>query len=390
MKMLYTPNRLRFEAAAERIRSTYLHQRSDRLPLVIADVNCALCCEQPSLIPDDYFTNPGVMCDYQLGKMERHLRQFDDDYIPVLIPWFGTGVIPSALGCEILFQPKLDPAVGQPVLKEPADIGKLSLPNPYKDGLMPRVLHCIDHMRASSDVAVSVTDTQGPLNIALCLCGLETLCFWMSDHPQAMHELMEFCAEALIQWVKVQKKHAGQELSSGAFPHGLFLPKGFGGVSISDDDCVVLSAKLYREFVVPYNSKVLRAFGGGTLHFCGTAEHQIGNFLQTEGLTGINNFCMGNFRQIRKMQEAFAGRLAVMACDFTPLDIEQYSRGMLEAIDSKGIILATFVSPEFGLLADGKYKQISRDGGQLALESAEILSRLVGQSSQIPLLKGVA
>ena len=28
----------------------------------------------------------------------------DDVYIPYLFPWYGTGVVPSAIGCEVLFQ----------------------------------------------------------------------------------------------------------------------------------------------------------------------------------------------------------------------------------------------------------------------------------------------
>ena len=321
------------------------------------------------------------MCDSQLAKIKRHLEEIDDDYIPLLLPWFGTGVVPSALGCEIHFQPKMDPAVGHPILTQPQDIRKLALPDPSKDGLMPRVLACIDHMRAASNLPVSVTDCQGPLNIALCLCGLENLCLWMTDYPNAVHELMEFCTHALIEWVKVQKQHAGQPLNSGAFPHGILLPEGFGGVWISDDDCVVLSPKLYRQFVVPYNGKVFRAFGGGTLHFCGTAEHQIQNFLDTEGLRGINNFCMGNFGQLQKMQQAFAGRVALMACDFVALDIENYYRRLLEVVEFEGLILATFIVPEVAL-TNGKYQEVSRDGRQLALQSAEILSRLVGQSAK--------
>ena len=50
-------------------------------------------------------------------------------------------------------------------------------------------------------------------------------------------------------------------------PHAIWLPDGLGGVWISDDDCSVISAEQYREFVVPYNGRVLQAFGGGTIHF---------------------------------------------------------------------------------------------------------------------------
>ena len=111
---------------------------------------------------------------------------------------------------------------------------------------MPRVLKCIDYMNENSDLPVSFTDPQGPLNIALCLCGVENLFVWMYEEPEYVHEIMEFCTEAFIQWVKVQKKHAGQKYNNGAFPHGIILPEGFGGVWLSDDDCTVIPHSFTR------------------------------------------------------------------------------------------------------------------------------------------------
>ena len=70
----------------------------------------------------------------------------------------------------------------------------------------------------------------------------------------------------------------------------------------------------------------MRAFGGGTLHFCGNAPHQVDNFLATDGLVGVNNWCMGEFASVRQMQDAFEGRVVLMVCDTTPLDAERYFR----------------------------------------------------------------
>jgi len=79
------------------------------------------------------------------------------------------------------------------------------------------------------------------------------------------------------------------------------LPKGFRGVWLADDNCTQLSEEMYNEFIVPYNSKVLKAFGGGTIHFYRSARHQIDNFRETEGITRINNLCMGDFDQVFEM-----------------------------------------------------------------------------------------
>lgn len=376
MEKIYEKSKDRFQSSYEKIKNAYLHKDNNELPVVFSDVNYWVSGDTPGLIPDDYFTNFKAMTDCQVNKIKRHLDKFEDDYIPLLFPWYGTGVIPSTLGCNIVFQPGLDPAVEGTVIKEPGDIRKLSLPDPYRDGLMPTVLKCIDYMRENTDLPVSFTDPQGPLNIALCLCGVENLFVWMFEFPEYVHEIMEFCTEAFIQWIKVQKKHAGQKLESGAFPHGIVLPGGSGGVWLCDDDCTVLSPELYKEFVVPCNSKVFKAFGGGTLHFCGTAEHQLENFLHTEGLTGINNFCMGNFRQIARMQELFENRLAIMVCDFSPLDIEKYYKELIGVLKRKGTILATFIAPEFALV-DGKYETLTRDRDEIMDTSYKVIKKLL-------------
>jgi uroporphyrinogen-III decarboxylase len=363
-----------FSQARDRIRDAYAYRDTDEIPVLIMDVNYWISGESPELIPEDYFTDPASMLTYQAGKIERHLATFDDDYIPMLMPWYGTAVVPSALGSCVLFQRGMEPAVQAPVIREPSEIRRLRPPDPRKDGLMPRVLETISYFREHSDLPIMFTDAQGPFNIALTLCGAENLFVWTYEYPSLVHELMDFCTEVLIDWIRTQKRQAGQARESGAFPHGILLPEGYGGVCISDDDCGLMSPKMYREFVVPYNSRVFQAFGGGTLHFCGSAEHQLQNFLDTKGLTGINNFCMGNFQQIRHMCELFAGRVVVMACDFTPLNIETYYGELLSDLPSRGVVLSAYPAPEMAL-DGGSYSVVSREGTRLAVDVASAIGR---------------
>ena len=372
----------RFDEARDRILDAYQHRDTGELPVLIVDVNYWVSGETPELIPEAYFADPATMLDYQLHKIEHHLVTFQDDYIPMLMPWYGTVVVPSAIGSRVLFQCGMDPVVEGMVIKHPQQIRTLQPPDPLKDGLMPRVLETIRYFREHSAVPVMFTDAQGPLNIALTLCGVENLFVWMYEHPGLVHELMDFCTEVLIGWIRIQKQYAGQSACCGAFPHAIWLPEGFGGVCISDDDCGLMSPKMYREFVLPYNSRVFRAFGGGTLHFCGSAEHQLENFLATDGLTGINNFCMGNFRQIRRMQDLFADRLVVMVCDFTPLDIQGYFAELLAELGTKSAILATYPAPELAL-DQGKYTVVSRKGSRLAADAASAISRRLAKPRRL-------
>ena len=351
---------------ADKILSVYKHQNTD-IPSIIYSMTYWLDVENPELIPPDYFTDPAVMTQYQVDRIKAHMERFEDDFIPYLFPWFGTAVVQSALGCEIVFKSNSDPAIRGPAIEDVSAISTLKRPDYYKDELMPRVLETIDFMRENTILPVAVTDPQGPLTIALGICGVQNLFIWMCTHPDEVHQLMQFCTDVLIDWVKIQKEHAGQELNSGAWPHGIYLPEGFGGVWLADDDCTQISAEMYKEFVVPYNAQVFKAFGGGTLHFCGSARHQIDNFLETEGLTGINNFCIGDFEQIYEMQEKFEDKLGLMVCDFAPLEVSSYYSELFKNLRIKGTILASYTSAEYAL-HNGRYEITRRNTGEVAEE----------------------
>jgi uroporphyrinogen-III decarboxylase len=370
----------RFERARERIADAYRHRPVTAPPVVVGDCNYWLTGEDPTRIPEVYFDAGGfdAMRRFQEAKIASHLERIDDDYIPFLFPWYGTGVVPSALGSTIIFQRGEEPAIEGPILDSPADVRRLEPPDPLRDGLMPRVLGCIDRFKATSSLPVSFTDCQGPLNIALSLAGVERLCLWMYDEPLAVHELMDFATTVLIDWLGVQKSHAGLPIGSGAFPHAMILPEEFGGVWISDDDCTILSAPLYRDFVVPYNSRVLRAFGGGTIHFCGNAPHQIDNFLAIDGLVGINNWCMGEFASVRRMQDAFEGRVVLMVCDTTPLDPEAYFRELFGFLRPSGTIVGTYPAPANALDARARrVVAIQQDQAEVADGVWAIIRRLL-------------
>jgi len=376
LRLLNDGNRERFERAYRKIEQVYRHAELDEPPIVIQDANYSITGEEPETIPDDYFAEGSfaTMLEYQARKIAIHLERYEDDYIPFLFPWYGTGVVPSALGCNILFQPKEEPAVEGAIITRPEEVRRLVPPDPYRDGLMPRVLRCIDYMRANSDLPVSFTDCQGPFNIALNLLGVENISVWMYDYPETIHELMDFCTTVLIDWVKVQKRHAGQALESGAFPHFVALPEGFGGVWVSDDDCTIISPHLYREFVVPYNSRVFQAFGGGTLHYCGSAPHQLENFLATDGLNGINNWCMGDFDQLFRAQRLFENRIVLTVDDYAPLDIEGYYAELLSGLRPKGTILATF--PAASLATVGRRTETHhRDSAQVGQEVLRVIHK---------------
>ncbi|MCL5995457.1 MAG: hypothetical protein M1546_05300 [Chloroflexi bacterium] len=312
--------------------------------------------------PADYFSNPKSMVEYQARGYEEHLRRVDDDYVPYFMPWFGTGVLASAFGCEIRMPavPDDDPAVAGPCVRSPADAAHLRLPDPTRDGWMPRVLDAIDYARAYGDLPVGLTDLQGPLDTLGLMCGQVQLYQWMYDEPAMVHELFDLVTEAFIQWVRVQKQHAGEPLERSNGLQGVYSPG--AGLWESDDDMVLVGARLYETFVVPCVSRIFEAFGGGSVHFCGNGLHHIDNLLRIKCLKVVNTSPLGNFEGFATLKRRLGLRVLIQIQDGAPLDVEAYYSSLFDALDDfRGIMLAPFVMDNVAMSLDGGYVAVERD-----------------------------
>ena len=313
-------------------------------------------------LPADYFDSPAAMTNFQEQTYYDQVKSIDDDFVPYLMPWFGTVVAASAFGCQIEYPPKADPAANPrfyPV-RTPEDIKALRVPDPERDGLMPKVLEFLRYMKANSFLPVGITDFQGPLTTANQLLGYDKLIYLMFDHPALMHHLMDVVTEALILWVKTQKEVIGEPLTECIGDQQVYTGKN-AGVWFSDDDAVLMSPETYREFVVPYNSRILTAFGGGCVHYCGNATHHADNFLATEGLKALNIYNLYNIPSVAKLQQKLGDQVVLFVCDFTPVDYEAYFDEMLATLSLEGLVICSQFSPTVGLLKGGRYESVTRD-----------------------------
>ena len=77
------------------------------------------------------------------------------------------------------------------------------------------------------------------------------------------------------------------------------------------------------------------------------------------------------------MQECFAGRIQLMACDFTPPHIEHYYAALFSALKRRGTVAASFVRPEMSL-HNGRYEMKPRDGPAMAREVYCVLQKCAG------------
>ena len=339
--------------------------RNEKSPYYIFTPAYWLFGDDADYIPEDYCgEDPQSMIDIQLEKIENHYQNFKEDcYMGYFMPWYGTAVLASGFGTKIGFGYKMDPAADMSEIKFPEEIDKLKMPDPYNDGLMPRALNAIKRFKDYCDLPITLTDCQGPLTTALSIIGYSNFIYWMYDYPEKIHKLMDIVSDAYIDWVKLQKDLIGMRYEDEITFMGIKMPEGSGGICLSDDDCLIFGAEQYKEFVMPYNSKIFNAFGGGGLHFCGAATHHLDNFTNTDGLTCLNNINMDDLEGAALLKKALDKKnIPLILCDFPPSDdrLEAYYDDLFRLIPQKGTLVVSYITPIIGL-DKGKYVSIKRD-----------------------------
>lgn len=366
------------ETKRQKIRNAYvIHE-------IVTSEDIPVCVPIPTFFaigstdkPENYYRDPTALVAYQARAAEWHLQQLADDHIPYIMPWHGTGVIPSLFGAKVHYPTSLndDPAIKEPCLHSVADIARLKLPDPYRDGLMPWILEAIHYAKEHTEVPAGLTDMQSPLGCAGWMCGQTNLCLWMLQEPSAVEDLFNIVTEAIILTVKAQKEAAGDALNESQGLQGIWAPEGVG-VWLSDDDAVMQSPDLYEQFAVPSVSRIFTAFGKGILHYCGDNMNKVDRFRKIENLAAINTSCMGDFSLVRRLQEAFGGQLPVILQENAPLDIPYYYDRMFTELPSmRGIIICNWAMETIGMRRNGSATTISCDPLTVAKSIVERVRR---------------
>ncbi len=362
--------------AQARIRAAFALAEPIDPPVMVWPFHYIACGCDPARMPLDLFENPAVMTEFQTRFCDEHVAAVDDDFQPYLSPYLGTGILASGFGCKMHFAPGRDPSVAGPCVESVADAARLKLPDPQRDGLMPRVLELAAYMRDQGRFPVSLTDSQSPLDELALLCGHERLYMWMYDEPALVHDLFAKATEALIAWVKAQKQVTGEPWDACHGEQGVWIPEPCG-VWIADDEAVNLPPDLYEEFVAPYYPRLFREFGGGVLHFCGCGAHLAPILLKMEGLRAINTGPVGRPGNFAALQRALGGTIPLIYQEMSPVSCDRYFGDLLSQIDLRGVVFAPQVCDRFATGDKGGLVDIVQDRRVAAKEILVALRRQI-------------
>ncbi len=207
---------------------------------------------------------------------------------------YGSSILPSLFGVQLFIMDEaLDTLPTSRPLNDPAAIRQFverGLPD-LQSGWGARVFEMgrrfMDIAREYPNlgrwVSIYHPDLQGPLDACEVIWGA-SMFYALYDQPALVHSLLELITQTYIQFMRAWEAIVlfRQE---GNVHWGYYHQ---GAIMLRDDSAMNLSPSMVAEFARPYDQRLLDAFGGGAIHFCGRGDHYIDQLGTLRGLRAIN------------------------------------------------------------------------------------------------------
>lgn len=207
-----------------------------------------------------------VLQDFELGLPEAWTAAVD----------FQNVYEAAWLGCPILYSGDQVPATRPAYAENPEALMDGGIPDPF-GGLLARGLEFHERFveRAARETFLSrpieVTipgwgwGTDGPFTVACNCVSAEFVCTAMATEPERIHRLLDFVTEAIIHRIIAWRERYG-------------LPIKRDDAVFADDSIAIISARMYREHVLPYHQRLFDALAtdvGRGMHLCGDATRHM-------------------------------------------------------------------------------------------------------------------
>ena len=140
-----------------------------------------------------------------------------------------------------------------------------------------------EYPKIAKYIRVEQPDFQGPMDNLELIMGSSEVFYALYDDADAIHALLDKITSAmelfLDNWLALFPENRSYA--------NYFMHVEEGILCIRDDSAMNLSPEMFSEFIVPYDGRLLKKYGG-FVHFCGRGDHFIDLLTEMEGLTGVN------------------------------------------------------------------------------------------------------
>ena len=206
----------------------------------------------------------------------------------------GTGILPSLFGAETFTMPRetdtlptTRPLGSLAAVRRAVDSG----PPPIDAAMGAMVFACAErfleaftHFPAVAEaVELYHPDLQGPIDAAEMVWGSDIfLAFY--DDLDLLTDLLDVITQTYERFMRAWFDRVGPPRDVNA--HWGLAHR--GAIMLREDSLMNLSPQVYAEIIRPFDQRLLDAFGGGAVHYCGRGEHFIAELTALDGLTGVN------------------------------------------------------------------------------------------------------
>ncbi len=209
----------------------------------------------------------------------RARRSVDDNFIPNVSPMLGIGDYSAFVAGDIFFAK--DTSWSKPVLSEIRDYKTFP---PLGSSPWYRKFLEICDLLLEGTKGSGIPFMRGffsPLDLAAAFRG-DAIYYDFYDDPEALHDLLNFCADCTIRFAR--DIYALAERYLGDTKYGMFF---LDGINMSEDIACMIGADLYREFCAPHTQKVIDAFGKGYMHCHTRAMYLVKEICRLNGVATL-------------------------------------------------------------------------------------------------------
>ncbi len=225
---------------------------------------------------------------------------------------YGTGILSSIFGAPLFVMPRHNNTLPTTKALDIERMGELienGIPN-LRCSLGERTLAAGEffaevvekYPKIKKYVEIYHPDLQGPADILELLFGSE-MYYEIYDNPDNIHAMLQLITDTYVAFTEEWRKIFPEVKEISA--HWDYT-KFKGSVLLRDVSAMNFSPELYDEFAFPYDSYLLKKYGGA-VHFCGKGDHYIERLCEAEGLTAIN-MSQPQYNDMEKIYKATVDR----------------------------------------------------------------------------------
>lgn len=263
----------RMQAVADKTRAFYETGAEGCALLKVKDIADQ---PQPALRLTDY-EFPREMRRYLDDRAARLLHAMAlrdglaDDTLPALAPWYGIAEHSAFLGGKVTFG--ADTSWQDPVLEDARALSALAMDRTNQS--LRLVVDGVAYLREryEGQFFPMTRGVSGALEMANALRGSDFFYDFYED-PDALKELLAYCAKALVWYYDQQLEAAGQVFGGTITGFGEWLPGRAVG-QLSEDTTTMISRAQFEEFGRPLTRDICARYDAAFVHTHALSEHAL-------------------------------------------------------------------------------------------------------------------